>query len=152
MGTLSAGKRREPDGECGRLRLQLDHHLVMAQKLVAGPAMLPPTPVPPEQRSRANPERMEQDTHLTWLCGGAAVPLTVFAQRSRTTTADAGSIDHAQASIRFPAPLLGDQGLLCWTEQRPVRLEGKILPPEATSFPGGPHLRRSIAGGRSGGC
>jgi hypothetical protein len=107
---------------------------------------------PARAEEPGNPERMEQDTHLTWLCGGAAVPLTVFAQRTRTTTADAGSIDHAQASIRFPAPLLGDQGLLCWTAQRPVRLEGKILPPEATSFPGGPHLRRSIAGGRSGGC
>ena len=49
MGTLSAGKQRGPDGECGRLRLHLDHHLLMAQKLDAGPAMLPPTPVPPEK-------------------------------------------------------------------------------------------------------
>lgn len=132
-----------------RLKLDLDP---LTAHLKTGPAVLPPIPVPPEQRSRANPERMEQNTHLTWLYGSAAVPLTVFAQRTGTATADAGCIDHTQASIRFPAPLLGDQGLLCGAAQRPVRLEGKVRSPEATCFPGGTHLRGSIAGGRSGGC
>ena len=50
MGTLSAGMRRGSDGECGRLRLHLDHHLLMAQKLDAGPSMRPSTPVTPEER------------------------------------------------------------------------------------------------------
>src|SRR5579885_581989 len=41
--------------------------------------------------------------------------------------------------------------VLTGTVQRSVRLEGKVLPRETTSFPGGPPFWRSGAGGRSGG-
>ncbi len=77
MGTLSAGKRREPDGECGRLRLHLDHHLLMAQKLDAGTSLLPPAPVTPEYGSRADYYWMQQDTHLTRLRCVSAIPLAL---------------------------------------------------------------------------
>ena len=65
MGTLSAGMRHGPDGECGRLRLHLDHHLLMAQKLDAGPAMLPPTPVPKDEAALLRPQADERST-LAW--------------------------------------------------------------------------------------
>ena len=79
MCTLGSGERRRRRvWSHWESRLKLDFDPLVAH-LKTGPAVLPPTPVPPEQRIRANPERMEQDTHLTWLCGSAAVPLTVFA-------------------------------------------------------------------------
>ena len=73
MGTLSAGKRREPDGECGRLRLHLDHHLLMAQKLDAGPAMLPPTPVPRSRRG-LSPTASGCNSTLAWRGFAVALP------------------------------------------------------------------------------
>ncbi len=79
MGTLSAGKRREPDGECGLLSLHLDHHLLMAQKLDAGPAMLPPTPVPPEERLTPHSERVQEYAHLARFARGVPIPLTLLA-------------------------------------------------------------------------
>ena len=78
MGTLSAGKRRGPDSECGRLRLHLDHHLLMAQKLDAGPAMLPPTPVLPEERFTPDAERMQEHANLARLCRRTPIPLALL--------------------------------------------------------------------------
>jgi hypothetical protein len=78
MGTLSAGKRRGPESECGRLRLHRDHHLLMAQKLDAGPAMLSPTPVPPEKRRFPDHKRMQQHADLARLCRRTPIPLALL--------------------------------------------------------------------------
>ena len=71
---------------------------------------------------------MQQDADLAGLRGSAAIPLTLLAQGTGTTTADAGGIDHAQTPIGFLAPFVDRKGLLGWTAQRPVGLEGKVLP------------------------
>ena len=90
---------------------------------------------------------MQKHTHLARLSGRAAIPLTLVAQGTGTTTADAGRIDHAQASIGFLAPLVCHKWLIGWTAQRPVRLEGKVLPREAASFPGCGNRGLAIARG-----
>ncbi len=127
MGTLSAGKRRGPDGECGRLRLHLDHHLLMAQKLDAGPAMLPPTPVPKDERRFPDHKRMQEHAGLARFLGVTAIPLTPLTQGTRTTPANAGSIHHTQAPVGFSALLMRKQRLFSRTPQRPIRLETKVL-------------------------
>jgi len=88
------------------------------------------------QRSRPHGKRMQQDAHLTWLLGGAALPLTLLAQGAGATAANAGRVHHAQTPIGFSAPLMGNQRLICRTAQGSVRLEGKILSREAARFPG----------------
>jgi hypothetical protein len=126
MGTLSAGKRRGPGGECGRLRLHLDHHLLMAQKLDAGPAMLSAAPIPPEERRGTNGQRMEEHADLARLLCGMSLPLTLLAQRTGPTPADAGSIHHAQAAIGFSALLMRDQRAPSRAPQSPIRLEREV--------------------------
>src|SRR5260370_39634674 len=93
---------------------------------------------------------MQQHADLAWLCRRSAIPLTLLAQRTRTTTADAGSIHHAQAAIGFLAPFACRKGLIGRTAQRSIRLESEVLPGEACR----PERRRhgwlciSTAGGR----
>src|SRR5258708_1731962 len=98
--------------------------------------MKSPTPVTPEERSRSYGERMEQQAYLTRLGGGAALPLTLVAQRAGAATADAGRIHHAQAPISLSAPLVGAQGLPSRTAQRAIWLESKVSTREAALFPG----------------
>src|SRR6266568_6587404 len=88
---------------------------------------------------------MQQDAHLARLRGGAAIPLTLLAQRAGTTTADACSIDDAQAPISFSAPLVCHKCLPGRAAERSIRLERKVLPREATSLPGESHSRQSIS-------
>src|SRR5512135_463949 len=94
--------------------------------------MLPTAPILPEDGERPDDQWMQQHTHLTWLFGGAAMPLTLFAQRARATTANAGRIHEAQTAIG---------------------LEDKVLPREAARFPGQSDfcrpvpLNRSLRGG-----
>src|SRR2546421_4659236 len=76
---------------------------------------------------------MQQDAHLTWFRGGPTLPLALLAQRTGTTTADAGSIHDARASIGFSALLMWDQLLGSLAPQRPIGLESKVLSREATS-------------------
>ena len=125
---------------------------LMAQQLYTHTSVVPTAPVSPEQGRRTDDERMQEHADLARLRISAAIPLALLAQRTGTTPADAGSIHDAQASIGFSALLMRDQLLGSRAPQRPIGLESKVLAREATSFPGGPHLRRSIAGGRSGGC
>ncbi len=131
----------------GRRQAHLD--ALVSHEQHTGAPVLSPAPVAPEQRCRSDDERMQKHTHLARLSGSAAIPLTLVAQGTGTTTADAGRIDHAQASIGFLAPLVCHKWLIGWTAQRPVRLEGKVLPREATSFPGCGNRGLAIArGGR----
>jgi len=82
---------------------ELHVNRLLAQQLHASSAMLPPAPILPENGLWANDERMQQHAHLARFRGDAAHPLTLFTQRAGATTADAGCIDHTQASIDFSA-------------------------------------------------
>jgi hypothetical protein len=93
---------------------------------------------------------MQQHADLTRLLGGAALPLALLAQPTGATTADAGSIDHAQASVSFSALFMRDQLLRSGATQRAIGLEGKVLAREAARFPGQAHLRGSITRGAHG--
>jgi hypothetical protein len=117
---------------------------VVSHELHAGAPVLSAAPISPEQRCGTHPQRMQQDTDLARLRCGAAIPLTLLTQRTRAATANAGRIHHAQAAIGFPAPLLGRQRLPCWTAERPVGLERKVLARKAPCFPGGSRGRRAI--------
>ena len=108
------------------------------------------TPILPEKRFAPDAERMQQHADLAWLCRRTPIPLALLAHRTRTTTANARSIHHAQAPIDFSTPLMSRERLPCWAPQRSIGLESKILTSEATGLPGGTHLWRSITGGRSG--
>src|SRR5512140_3553341 len=98
-----------------------------------------PTPITPKQRLGTDGEGMQEHTHLTRLRRRTAQPFTLFSQWTRTTAADAGGIDHAQASIPFPASLMGDERLTCRATKGPVWLQSKILTREAARFPGQGH-------------
>ncbi len=111
--------------------------------------MLSPAPVPPEKRLGTDTQWVQQHADLARLLGGAALPLALLAQRTGTTTADAGSIHDAQASIGFSALLMRDQLLISRAPQRPIRLESKVLAREAARFPGQAYVRGSIARGGS---
>ncbi len=50
-------------------------------------------PVTPEERKVANDKRVEQHTHLAGFTSGFAIPLTLLAQGTGTTTPDTGRID-----------------------------------------------------------
>jgi hypothetical protein len=107
--------------------------------------MLSAAPVMPEERRSCDREGMQQNTDLPRLCGGSAIPLALFAQGTGPTTANAGSIDDAQAAIGFSAVFMWEQFLVGRATQRPIGLESKILATEAACFPGQAHMRRSIA-------
>src|SRR6266516_4252679 len=79
---------------------------------------------------------MQEHTHLARLFGGIALPLTLFAQGTEATTADAGRVDHAQTPISFPTPLVCHQRLACRTAKCPIRLDGKVLTGEAPLLEG----------------
>jgi hypothetical protein len=79
---------------------------------------------------------MQQDTDLARLFGSAALPLALVAQWTGTTTVNAGSIHHAQASTRLSTLFMGMKLLVRWTVERPVWLEREALAREATSLPG----------------
>src|SRR5258708_61165 len=116
MCPLGTGKGRRLDGQAsggGRSDLYLD--ALMAQQLHARTSVVPTAPVTPEHRFRPDDERMQEHTHLARLGGGVAIPLTLLAQGTGTTTADAGRIDHAQAPIGFSTPLMDNQRLASGT-------------------------------------
>ena len=92
--------------------------------------MIPATPVLPEERRSTDRERMQQDADLARLLRSAALPLTLLAQRTGTTTADAGSVDDAQAPVGFSALLMWEQLLVCRAPQRPIGLEQRKSWPE----------------------
>jgi hypothetical protein len=79
---------------------------------------------------------MQQHADLARLCGGAALPLALLAQRTGTATADAGPIHDAQASIGFSALLMREKLLVSGAPQRPIRLESEVLARETPRFPG----------------
>ena len=107
VGTLRAGQDHfcAAKRSCGGRR-QAHLNALVPHELHAGAPVRSPAPIAPEQRRGTNPERMQQDTDPTRLCGGFPVPLTLLAQRAAATIADPGAIEHAQTAISFAA-LLG---------------------------------------------
>src|SRR5260370_7426901 len=101
MRTLRTQKGRRQDRWTSRAAGLYLHLQVLAAELHASSPMKSPTPVTPEERSRSHSERMEQQAYLTRLGSGAALPLTLVAQRAGAATAAACSIPHPQPSIRF---------------------------------------------------
>jgi hypothetical protein len=89
--------RQDHQRRCGaalaKWTLCLPHlDVLIMQKPHAGSPMLSPAPILPEERRTSDGEEMEEDTDLARLCGGVTIPLALLAQRTGTTTADAGSI------------------------------------------------------------
>src|SRR5712692_11176222 len=100
MCALCPGKGRRFDcheDRGGRLDFYLD--TLMAHQLDARPSVEPTAPVAPEHRLRPDDERMQQHADLARFGGRAPIPLTLLAQRTGATTANAGCIHHAQATI-----------------------------------------------------
>ncbi len=81
----------------------------------------------PEQRGSTNRERMQEHADLARLCRRAAIPLTLLAQPTGPTTANAGSLHHAQAAIGFSAVFMREQVLGSRAAQRPIGLQSKVL-------------------------
>ena len=108
-------------------RRQAHLQALVSHEVLAGAPMDSPTPIAPEQRGRTHRERMQQHADLARLRGFAALPLTLLAQRTRTTTADAGSIHDAQAPVSFSALLVWGQLLGSRAPQRSIGLESKVL-------------------------
>src|SRR5258708_39766518 len=107
MRPLRTGQRRRWERWSGRkIRFYPHHQALVTKKLHTRPPMLPTAPILPEDGERPDDQWMQQHTHLTRLFGGAAIPLTLFAQRARATTANAGRIHDAQTAIRLSAPLM----------------------------------------------
>ena len=83
VGTLCTGEQRGSDGWRSSVRaiswLCLDLYALVAEQMDAGASVNPATPVLPEERSRTNRHRMEQDAHLARLYRCAAIPLALLA-------------------------------------------------------------------------
>ncbi len=73
----------------------MDIDALVAKQVDAGMPMLPPAPILPEERMRADGVGMQQDTHSARVSGVMAVPLTLLTERTGTTVSNPGLIDHA---------------------------------------------------------
>ncbi len=98
----------------------------MAEELDACPPMNPSAPVMPEERLTPHRERVQENAYLARFARGVPIPLTLLSFRTRATTADAGSVHHAQAAIGFSALLLDTKLLVGWTMECPVWLDREI--------------------------
>ncbi len=99
-----------------------------AQQAHAGSAMLPPTPILPEQGSGSHRAWMQQNTDPARFCCLPAMPLALLSQRTPATLTDASGIDQPQAAISLAALFGGRERLLGGAAQGPIRLKHKVLP------------------------
>ena len=151
MRALRTGKDHVRGGRrSGGRRRQAHFEALVSHELDTGTSMFSAAPIPPEQRCGTNGERMQQHTDLAWLQGFATLPLALLAQRAGAATAHAGRIHDTQAAIGFSTPLVSFQHLPCWAAKRPIGLERKVLPSEATCFPGSGSGGWAVARGRRG--
>ncbi len=123
--------------------------VLLTHQLQTGTPMRSAAPVTPEERKVANDKRVEQHTHLARFPSGFAIPLTLLAQGTGTTTAVTSPIHDAQAPVGFSALLMREKLLVSGATQRPIRLEGKVLAADSASFPGQAHVRGRITRGGS---
>src|SRR5713226_5265189 len=112
----------------GLAKLRREAHLdaLVSHELHTGAPVLSPAPIPPEQRSGTNPERMQQDTDPTRFCGCFPVPLALQTLWAAATIEDPGTVKDAQTAIDFAALLGWAQRLASRTGERPVGLEGEV--------------------------
>lgn len=120
-------RRRGVTALVGRVRQRPDLKALLTHQLQTGPSMRSSAPVSPEQRLSTDRQWMEHETDLARLVGGAALPLALGAQPTRTARVEAGPIDDAQAAIGFSALFMGDKQLVSRASQRPIRLEREGL-------------------------
>lgn len=79
MGTLRTRKRCKSDGRGSRVsRPHLDLDALRTKQLYARASMGSTAPVLPKERFFPNGERMQENTHLTRLRGGVAIPLALL--------------------------------------------------------------------------
>src|SRR5207247_9035790 len=97
--------------------------------------MLPATPSLPEQGSRPNLERMQQQADPARLRRGAAMPLTLLAQGTRATLADLCRVDQAQAAISLMALFGCRNRYIGCARQGSIRLKAKASTRDAAGFP-----------------
>lgn len=116
--------------------MDLNLHTLIAHDLDARPTIEPPAPIAPEDRSRSNGPRMQEDADLAWLRSVVPLPLALLTQRAGPTTTDARSINQAQTPIGFQTPLVQGQGCASRTTQCSIRLRSKVTAREAAYFPG----------------
>ena len=109
MRSLRTGEDHLPAGRRNSGRRQTHFQALVSHERDTGAPVDSAAPIEPEQRGRTHAQRMEQPTSLSRLCGGVTLPLALLTQRAGPTTADAGSIDHAQAAVGFPPLLMRDQ-------------------------------------------
>lgn len=76
---------------CGGGSRQVHLGALVSHELHTSASVRSAAPIPPEEWGRTNLEWMQQHAHLARLCRRTAIPLTLLAQRTRTTTANAGS-------------------------------------------------------------
>lgn len=88
---------------------------------------------------------MQQYTDPTRFCGCFSVPLALQTLWAAATIEDPGTVEHAQTAIDFAALLSWAQRLASRTGQRPVGLEGEVLPRETPRFPGQGDRRLALA-------
>src|SRR6266567_995396 len=100
MGALRTGKDSHRVVWLGRRGLRKrDLTPLVAQQAHAGSAMLPATPITPEQGSRPNLQRMQQQADPARLRRGVAMPLALLSQGTRSTLAEPSRVDQTQAAI-----------------------------------------------------
>ncbi len=130
VGTLRAGQDhfRAAKRSCGGRR-QAHLNALVPHELHAGAPVLSPAPIP-RSRSGVGPTRRgcEPHTDPTWFCGCFPVPLTPQTLWAATTIEDAGAVEHAQTAIGKALLLGWAQRLASRTVQRPIGLEGEVLP------------------------
>jgi hypothetical protein len=147
---LRPRQARRFEAALARRTLRLPHlEALIPQKPLAGSPMLSPAPVLPKKRRTSDGERVEKDTDLARLCGGMAIPLALLAQRTGTTTANAGAIHHAQAAIGFSAVFMREQVLASWTLERAIGLKREVGSGETPRFPGRGRGRWTVSRDRS---
>lgn len=131
MGPLGPGKRPRSVAWRGSTCAVPNHHLnlgaLVAKELHTRAPMNSSTPVSPEERPIPDDEWMEENTHLARLRSLAAIPLTLSAQWAGTATTNTGCVHHAQAPVSFSTMFMGTKRLACWTPQRSIGLETKVL-------------------------
>lgn len=118
------------------IRCHLDLHLLSTQQVNAGAPLFAAAPVAPEQRSRGNGQRVQEQADPAWMFGRRSMPLTVRTQPAGATITDAGLIDHAQAPIRFSTLFRRREQRSGGTTQRTIGLASKVSTRVATVFPG----------------
>ena len=100
MGALGTRKDDHRAVWLGRRALrQGDLHLLLAEQAHAGSTMLSATPILPEQGSRPNLERMQQQADPARLRRGVAMPLALLSQGTRSRLPEPSRVDQTQAAI-----------------------------------------------------